>query len=536
MNFESFGHIKIVRPSIESELFFRQKLEAFVRGNFETKKYVTKNEISSILNKIVSYLDTELRENIKQITSRDFIEFILYQYDLSYEINQNLDTLGLEQKERWRQLGPIFRRAVKYIAELSVLYQHDDIRVLDNGSLEKKLDICFICAEQIYIFSAESDTSFHIFPDDTFLEILPASSKNYIRFSLSKKYEDFSKTMLERISYDTKHKASCFDLNDIPMYNASICENFLNSVFQSDLGISYSECIGCINTVIDCSIPAQNSFVPFCEKKMIIKKLNASYNIAFEKIKLALSAFTISKEKMLEENRVCYKPKQKYRASARAFFELNWKTGMHYVWSPKMAVESYVTLCRNIVFGNVPPEWYTDAIKTAIGSLNLFLGKWFEKKVGEKLSELGYRGKLNVKNIGNGCHEIIVPQEGVGEIDFLGYSCREKILLIVECKLVKEGFDPVYFRDSIKEFTVGEKSYAHKFRNKIDWVISNIEQIRDAIEFDDSFDNGIDIQNIRKVMITFAPLFASIFIDDFPCVSLVEFVHDYQENKVYPYD
>ncbi len=532
MVLEEFGEYRIFRPSHENEARFRVKLESFVRSRYETGRYTDPKKINEILNTILSYLDEELKTIIKKLAHRSFAEFFLGQYDQSCKIRAIFNKLSPEKKYRWQATGPILRRAIKYIVELATIYQPEG-DIVNAYSKEESLALtedCLICAEQIFSYSSNSDSTFYLFPQETLLEIFPPGREIFISITTGNGY---LKDMGRRIDFDRENNDKIFELQNMPPYDIKLQEKYLNTCFLEEFGITYSDGLGCIREIIDNAVPAPETFVPFCQKKMIFDMLQHVSAIPKEKIDFILSGFSLSRNTL--QTRVPYKPKQEYRASFRAFFEYSWDTGDHYVWSPEMAREAYIMLCRNVAFSNIPLEWRNPNVEKALGSLNNAVGKWFESAVASHFSKIGIIGRKGVKSIGIDVHRLSVPFDGVGEIDFIGYLPKEKMLIIAEFKMVKEGFDPVHWRDSISEFVTSSKSYMKKFSKKVSWVINNYSRVKEALESERDFSDNLNIEKIATTMITFAPSFAQYYIHDFPCVSLTEFIYAYQEKGLYPY-
>jgi len=533
MIIEKFGEEKIFRPSIGAELRFRAKQEAYIRVKYAPGEYNSPQEINEILHYIINFLDHELRNIIKKVSSRNFIEFVLMQYDESCKIRSIVISLPKDRQERWKKLGPTFRRAIKYIAELATIYQPTSMptEIIDKKHLLELTESAFICAEQLFEFCAQSDSTFYLFPDETTFEISPPGYENYLSFNVTNGYYQ---DMRKRVHFDAENNKYIYQLNEIPTYNVKLQEDHLNSTLKTYLGFSYSELLACLRGIIDNAKPAERCFVPFCQAAMIIEQLHNVSGLSEDIIQKIIDGFSLKKDNL--ELRKPFKPKQEYRAMFRSFFLWQWDTVDHYVWSPRMAQEAYLAICRNAVFGNLPQEWSSSDVEKALSRLNNYAGKWFERTTQEQIVALGYTTIAGVKRIRHELQQIEIPSDGVGEIDIIGYSPKEKLLLIVECKMVKEGFEPIYFRDSLTEFVTNRKSYAVKFRNKVSWIRKNFLKIKKALETEATFPDNLEIENIATIMVTFAPCFAKYFISDFPCIGLTEFVFDYKKLGQYPYE
>ena len=152
------------------------------------------------------------------------------------------------------------------------------------------------------------------------------------------------------------------------------------------------------------------------------------------------------------------------------------------------------------------------------------------KKANNRPEETEYR-----KGIGVGPARILIPSD-VGEIDYLGYSESERLLLVGEFKMVRHGFEPTFFRDDVSDFVESKKAYAKKFRKKVEWVALYLNDVVAALESEPNLPDRIDPKGMAKVLVTGFPSFASYFIADFPCVSVVELRVAYEKQSAWPYE
>ncbi len=192
-----------------------------------------------------------------------------------------------------------------------------------------------------------------------------------------------------------------------------------------------------------------------------------------------------------------------------------------------MAQESLLQLVNWISYQHLPAEWRTPVTANAVAELSRGSGKWFEEIVSGNLRALGIRGERVHRQIGKGDRHIQVPSS-VGEIDFLGYHPEWNCLLVAEAKMVMTGLEARYWRDDIKQFVSGSSSYAKRFRRKIAWMIENAARICEAMEI-------APVPKIAPVMLTLYPCIARMFIPDFECVSITEFMLDCERASAWPY-
>ena len=133
---------------------------------------------------------------------------------------------------------------------------------------------------------------------------------------------------------------------------------------------------------------------------------------------------------------------------------------------------------------------------------------------------------------------MLLPSD-VGEIDYLGYSPRESLLLIAECKASSIGSESRFFRNEVTQFVTRRNSHASRFRRKIKWVRENWEAVCRALESEHDLQklaSSVSPRAYAAVMITRRPTIAAHFIRDFPCVSLTELRTAQNEKGRWPYE
>lgn len=536
MNTMTFSGYTIFRPRPSTERGIRQKLEGHLRSKYSAQVYCDKTTINAILQGQYSFLSTFLVESIRKIAGRSALEFLLHQYNISCEIDIHAKSgrLNVKEENEWSKHGPVFRRAIKHMAELMQIHFSGTEARMDEQKTLDALDTAFSAAEQMVELYILSDQTHSLFPDRTILEILPAGQGEYFRLEV---VDSPNKRMRERIRVDSNNRSRFIPETTGYIYKTDAQAQYLNAAFLEDLGISYTDCMRAIWELINnASLPKNEFQVMFCNAQDVLRNLARASGIDESRLKHALDAFSIRKEEMEAEGRTLYKPKQEHRAYRRAFYEFPWKTGVHYCWSPNMAKESFITLVSGIPFKQLPTEWKTPGVLKAIEQLSGAVSTWFEVLAAKQFTKLGFTGKHSLKStIGKGSAKVYIPSD-VGEIDFIGYSSRDNILFISEMKMVNHGFEPALFRDDISEFVTSKNSYIDKFRRKIQWVIQNFDAVFAALKSEVQGLNASPPIGLAVAIVTGYPSFASFFISDVPCVSLTELMVAYEHSGKWPYE
>jgi len=534
LNLEKFAGVQIYRPSYYSEVKSRTEAEANLRSKFRPGTYSDPATINSLLQHQFAHFSKKLGDLIPKAASRHFMEFILSQFDQASTIEDLNKQGGLNQAEaeKWDDIGPRFRRAVKYLAERVVQLQPDEAPEASEELLAELSDQIWIAAEEMVDLYILSDQTFMIFPKDTTVEIYPEGTTPFWELKLHKTC-NFS----QDVNRDTANR-SIFVGPEIstPLLNIDQHDQVIGSALKNAIGASYKEAISVLRMVVDGSQPAPDGFPTlFVHFSNLVDIVSQHTQLLVKTVETILNGFTITKAKMESEGREIWKPKQEYRAFRRAFFEMPHSSGTHIAFSKRMAMESWLQLTLNVVFNQFPVEWRNPSVDSGLAMLSNLAGTWFEKVVEENLGKIGFKGLRSIKKmIGEHQDKVYIPAD-VGEIDFLGYSENEKLMIIAECKMVQGSYEGKFFRDDMSDFVTSKKSYLSKFSRKVQWVIQNQGAVISALNSSGIYSTAVELGSIATAIITFFPNIAQYFIYEYPCVSLTNLMLDYREAGKWPY-
>ena len=534
--FESFGGIGVFRPGWRATIILRNEAEAHFRSAFKPGVYEGGEIANRALKHHFAFYADRLTRILPTIASRDYIEFVLHQYEQSVTVNQldNDNRLTKQEASQWQKTGPKLRRALKYLAERTVLLWPPETAPVraDHTQMLQQAEMALSCAEQLVDLYMTSDKVFSLFPDETVLEVLPEGEVDIFR---TRYPHDFTTDFLQRVHRDAAHRSEYVPLRDLHQI-PKLQDPYLADAFRDAIGLSYNDTLAVLHVVIDQALPRPTGFqTPFCLRTMIVDEVARCAGFPHDAVEKALAGFTVSRAGMEIEGREIFRPKQEYRAYRRGFFEMPHSSGSHLTWSKSMAQESYVVLLKEIALKQVPLEWRTAQVDAAVSKLGCAVGKWFESLVAENLKKLGIMGLHSIKRmIGGGNASVRIPDE-VGEIDFLGYSERDDAIIVAECKYVRGGTEPRFFRDEINVFTKGSGCHMMQLARKAKWVVSEIQTLRIALAATIGLSGVTRTHRVISVLVSHYPSCASYFWHDAPCVSLTELMLDYKERGHWPY-
>ena len=293
--------------------------------------------------------------------------------------------------------------------------------------------------------------------------------------------------------------------------------------------MSYGLFVDCIATVFAKASPSSDPnalsavFISRGQVMDVLAKLGRSRAGA----ERAIDGFSITAAHLLAEGGVVSKAKQENRAYRRAFFVFPHESGAELAFYREMARENIIQLVNGVCYKELSAEWTTSATRIALDHLSNAAGDWFEEVVLRNLKTLGIVGRRRQSTIGETGRSVQIP-DSVGELDFFGFHPQQRLLVLVDYKMVMSGVDPSDWRDDLDRFVLGPDSYAERFRRKLAWVKENLPAIAASLGCPAA-------TRLGAAMLTLYPCIAGTVIHDFPCVSVTEFMLDYQENSQWPY-
>ena len=509
-----YDNIKLFRPRNCKELELRERHESHLRKKFEDGKYRDSSKINEIIKYQFDAINDWLNKEIEKVACLTSLDFFLNLYSTTScldMLNKN-GKLCNEEAKQINKISSVMRRAIKYICELIVFNYKDNDIDIDLDKYEELL----ILSEMLVEESMISDSTYHLYPNDTVLTIYPPDCRDYIdirperelKLNCIKSMNIFHQFHLER------------GINPAPWEGMlpEICNCFNNFNIKELCGF------------LEEKVKLKSAPVITFDEDELVTNISKKFKVEKHISKKIIAGLNLSKENL--KGRQITKPNQEYRSLKRALYSLNQGDNNIIVSSAGMLPESFVHLQKGLAFGKVPSEWLEFCNKSSLDRINVKLGKWFEDLVCRQFKEKGIVGKNYKDKIGYS--SIRIPNN-IGDIDFLGISKIDNILVVAECKFVDFATDPNGFRIDKDKFVDKKKSYDEKFRGKINWVIDNYCEIVKALKKDLKLD--VSLQKNSKlgvVMLTHFPSIAREFIDKYECVSLAEFIDAFASNNKWP--
>lgn len=532
---EQYGGRSIYQPHPVIMAEINAKADHYLRTKYSAGRYTDPAVMNDVIHCMFGFYESMLADLLPQLASRSFLEFLLHTYDQAAAIEQDHKDgiLNDEVSLRWQAYGPVMRRSIKYLAERIVLLEPLNTPRASKRDLVKITDSVMFCTNSMVEMYQHSDLIHIIKGTEAELHINPINIDPFMYIVLE---SHAVQEMARRIRRDTLYRKNF--ISGLSIANDPVeHDKYLAAPLRSSIGLSYMEAMGLIKAVIAHSAPPDDGFpICFCLRSEVINQLSRASGIDEVAVVAAIEGFSIARRTMESEGRLLWKPKQEYRSYRRAFYEMPHQLGPHLSWSSLMAQEAMVLLANDLPFKKIPPEWRSSSVDLALDSLSNDAGSWFEEIVKKNLISLGYACAGPIKrHIGRGDARIEIP-EAVGELDLFAFSPADELLVLIECKFVRDAIEAKYYRDDLHEFIDSKKSYLRKFQRKIDWVWEKIDHL--AMATSSSF--GWMIQRVPRrfatAMVTFYPTFASFSMTNIPCVSLTELMLDHGKHGRWPYE
>lgn len=532
---ERFADFYIVRPSPAAELKNRRTLSKHIADNFDQGTLSKREDISAFLRSCFDFYKARFDKHVETLAARDFISLVFSEYDQSCRIHfaWKAGRLSADEGKRWQEVGPFYRRGLKYLAEMVTLAEPGEIAQVEKTQVVTVVEELLVAAEELARLYLLSDYAYYLPEQAPQVELL--TGEHPWTFSFAKRYDlEFQR----RVNRDHRYRSKETSMEPDYLLNVERMNETLSAPMRKALGFDLLQVIDLFQTLIEDSEVASSFDVPFLSIGEIRRNGSEVFDVSPEAISVMLDGFTVMSKNMETEEREIMRANQRHRAWHRGFFEFPHPKGRHITFSRQMAVECGRMLLRGIHFQKFPPEWSmgNEEVRIAADKLANQSSKWFEDRTFDTLRKLGIVGVASLEVIAFGNTRIRIPSE-VGEIDFVGYSKHDDLLLVADAKMVLPRSEPRGYRDDRTAFTEGTKSYEAKLSKKVEWVRANIDLICHHLQHKTDFDRPLNVERIRVagVLVTCFPTYARFFTKQFPCTSLTNLVLDYEAYGKWPY-
>lgn len=524
---------KIYDPNQNSRVELRHECEDYLRKRYKPGIYKG-TEANNISKYLFGFYNSKFIEEIQEMDNDYFVYFTLYQYDLATKINKSFrnNQLTTEASSYWKENGPLYRRTLSYLLE--GLISNLEISNNPKNTIIKAFesyDRLFILSEKAIKNSIISNEIFYL-NDSYKLRINPIGSETYIETIetvKSRNYSDLHKTYVEQSTRDINLRNKY--ISGLP-YESDWKKHgkFLNESFKEIFDLDYYEAMYLLSDIIKNSKPIEcTNDIPLVNKSNFIDDIISQIGIDKDKVHRFFNGLILSKKDLRKNKRSFIKFKQEYRSNRRPFLQFEKQNTTYLTWSTEMLIERLDFLDNDFIFKNIPSEWRKGGINKAVNYISNDAGRWFEKQVKENLLKVGINGDHIKDKFHTGQESLNCKI--IGGLDFLGYSNNDNILILIECKYINSGFEPKTYYNDIVSFTDPKNGYISRLDEKVEWIMDNFIYVKRDLSKRMSISIPDSCNTIGISFFTYVKTFAYAFIDNYPCISLTEFMENYEKEK-----
>jgi len=517
--------LQLPEPALEEEVATR--VAQTLCAKHSVGKYCGSVNTNKILNDLVSAYNQELVLALEEIACNELVGIALSEFRKckrmeDAETSVMIDNLATIDKNL---MGVrLYGRTHKYLAERTTALGRERPRCTSKPEFQRHFYTALICCREIVQLSGLSDQ----IRNDVFysyLEIrLPPAGPVGISVNVSN-FERFE----SRVALNNRERARIFADGTFEL-NLSQFESVLNPVMTKTLGYSFSDACEILVGLDSRTRPEPASIyqVNFVDVSLALSRLHEWFpEIAVSNIERVISGFTISSAEL--KNRTYYNPQEEHRALNRCFFQLTLNGEPHLAWVHELFFDAFNLMQRKISHGELPEDWTGPQLAEALGKINRARGSWFEGKVLEQTKLLGLEGTRSKKTINVAGKKVPIEP---GEIDYIGWSAKDNALVFLEAKMLEWAGEPKAVKQQIDKFEK-PKGFVEKYLKKCRWITENHVAIISELE-------AVGIKpvtptSLKTAFITYDPSAVSPRISAFPCVSLAEFVYDFERAQGWPY-
>jgi hypothetical protein len=318
MNFQRFGSIKVLRPSAEIVALAAAERSNFLKQNFRRGVYKG-HQASAILNRIYAYEESIVRQTlIPVVASRNALDFVLFQYEHSALEKTGLFINGeISAAGEWPHIAPVFRRSLKFMAELFCLQRPGNSPLVDKSLSGFAMEELLHRVETMVDLYEKSHRAHYIFSDDSEVAVFRDNHNQYhFQARITGKYSGYDIHYFKRVDRDAQHRDEL--LGSVPWeFQIRLHQPVLDPVFEKEFGYTYGQAIKFLRHIIENCRAAAHGFPTLFLRQSMLEEQAAAIGLSQAQIVQIIDAFLIKPEALEKEERTLWKPKQKASLMAK---------------------------------------------------------------------------------------------------------------------------------------------------------------------------------------------------------------------------
>lgn len=530
LHFKKIRNTLIIEPSVDIRKEIRIKAETHLRKDFQPGTYTASHECNAIFKHMFTFYERELDRLLPTLLTAAWIGVIIYQYEESGKISAayKRNELHPDEADHWREYGALFRQTLDYLLEKISVFTEIDQAETDGELQSADFQRALVCAEKCVGYSSVSNLTHMMLPHATTAILYPPGQPNFLKHSV---HPDIAAKLISH-QVQTNYEVSARDqylLQDGNPFEFEYQSSLLNKPFQTTFGISfadYEKLVAKIGlTIRPITDPGK---VPMTLKDEFYYHAAMLSELPSENVNPILDQLMLSGGSARE----IWDSRQKHRINRKPFLQFVSRDRTVILWSEKKILDYLMLLRSELVFKRIPEFWKSPEITKAIDTLSNRAGSWFEKSVTHQLSKLGFKGRAISNNAFRNYPSV---KFDCGQIDYLSYHPNDRAIYVFEFKLIETGFEARGARQVRDSFLSGDDAFVPVLERKIKWVKDNLATVRQFLNQECKAGIDPEVMQIRSAFITFYPTLLSVSFDRIPCVSLVQFIEDWNQHNQWSY-
>ncbi len=176
--FYHYGLDGLARPSEEACARLIKEAKGVVLASFAPGKRRKKEEVSEVLQCVFEFFSLRLDSLLRKLASREFMEFVLYQYDLAAKgWRQTPDEVTIEACRENSEFSTV-RRGLKFLAERTAMRSAaPEFAPAGPPGLFRYVEESLFAARMLADLYMMSDRAYYIMPGEMELEVCGAGQK-----------------------------------------------------------------------------------------------------------------------------------------------------------------------------------------------------------------------------------------------------------------------------------------------------------------------------------------------------------------------
>jgi len=256
-----YGDQRLVEPNARSVRAMWAELGEYLRLHYSAGVYRDKTQVNAILQSAFKFLKRKLDHLVRRFASREFMEFVLHQYNLTAEKWAGLPSNHNIENMRQHSESAVRRRALKYLAECTAMRSPPEFAPLHFSNLFAETEQAILCTEMMVNLYQISDRTYCLFPDHTQLTLFPSKEEEPVPIQILPlpSYKTLDIDLNRRIAKETEGRKKWFP---DPTFDRDVERqgDTLNTSFKEAWGLTYQDFCSVLTGVIENAIHAPGSY------------------------------------------------------------------------------------------------------------------------------------------------------------------------------------------------------------------------------------------------------------------------------------